>query len=64
MQNAIFLWERLNNENFNRVEFDPLKNEYDRNSFVTVKYIFFSIFTKYLRKQRKKDYSEEHTFLE
>ena len=28
------LQETLNNENFNRVEFDPLKNEYGRNSFV------------------------------
>lgn len=28
------LWEMLNNENFNRVEFDAFKNEYGRNSFV------------------------------
>lgn len=27
-------WELLNNENFNRVEFDAFKNEYGRNSFV------------------------------
>ena len=27
-------WETLNNENFNRVEFDAFKNEYGRNSFV------------------------------
>ncbi len=30
----IGLWEMLNNENFNRVEFDAFKNEYGRNSFV------------------------------
>ncbi len=30
----IGLWEMLNNENFNRVEFDAVKNEYGRNSFV------------------------------
>lgn len=28
------LWEILNNENFNRVEFDTFKTEYGRNSFV------------------------------
>ena len=28
------LWENLNNENFNRVEFDAFRNEYGRNSFV------------------------------
>lgn len=28
------LWETLNNENFNRVEFDAFRNEYGRNSFV------------------------------
>ena len=30
----IGLWEMLNNPNFNRVEFDTLKKEYGRNSFV------------------------------
>lgn len=30
----IGLWEMLNNNNFNRVEFDAFKNEYGRNSFV------------------------------
>lgn len=30
----IGLWEMLNNENFNRIEFDAFKNEYGRNSFV------------------------------
>lgn len=30
----IGLWEMLNNENFNRVEFEAFKNEYGRNSFV------------------------------
>lgn len=30
----IGLWEMLNNNNFNRVEFDAFKNEYERNSFV------------------------------
>ena len=30
----IGLWEILNNENFNRVEFDAFKNEAGRNSFV------------------------------
>ena len=28
------LWEILNNENFNRIEFDTFKSEYGRNSFV------------------------------
>lgn len=30
----IGLWEMLNNEIFNRVEFDAFRNEYVRNSFV------------------------------
>ena len=30
----IGLWEILNNENFNRVEFDAFKNEAGKNSFV------------------------------
>lgn len=30
----IGLWESINNEKFNRVEFDAVKNEYGRNSFV------------------------------
>ena len=30
----IGLWESINNEKFNRIEFDAVKNEYGRNSFV------------------------------
>ena len=30
----IGLWESINNEHFNRIEFDAVKNEYGRNSFV------------------------------